>query len=35
MGNLVNRPATNVAAYVVTTVIVGLNLFLLQQTLFA
>jgi len=34
MGVLVNRRATNVAAYIVTTLIVGLNIFLLQQTLF-
>jgi manganese transport protein len=34
MGNLVNRRATNMAAYVVVSLIVGLNLFLLQQTLF-
>ena len=33
MGNLVNRRATNVVAYVVVALIVGLNLFLLQQTL--
>ena len=35
MGVLVNRRATNVAAYIVTALIVGLNVFLLQQTLFA
>ncbi len=34
MGNLVNRRATNVVAYVVVALIVGLNLFLLQQTIF-
>lgn len=34
MGVLVNRRATNVAAYLVTSLIVGLNVFLLQQTLF-
>jgi manganese transport protein len=34
MGVLVNRRLTNIAAYVVTTLIVGLNLFLLQQTFF-
>jgi manganese transport protein len=34
MGVLVNRRATNVAAYIVTALIVGLNIFLLQQTLF-
>ena len=33
MGNLVNRPATNAAAYVVAALIVGLNLFLLERTL--
>ena len=32
MGNLVNRRATNTVAYVVVALIVGLNLFLLQQT---
>lgn len=35
MGVLVNRRATTVAAVVVTALIVALNLFLLQQTLFA
>ena len=35
MGSLVNRSMTTVAAVVVTFVIVGLNAFLLQQTLFA
>ena len=34
MGNLVNRPLTTALAVVVATVIIGLNLFLLQQTLF-
>jgi manganese transport protein len=34
MGDLVNRRLTTVAAVVVATVIVGLNLFLLEQTLF-
>ncbi len=34
MGNLVNRRATNMVAYIVVALIVGLNLFLLQQTLF-
>ncbi len=34
MGNLVNTRGTNALAYVVTALIVGLNLFLLQQTLF-
>ena len=34
MGNLVNRRTTNMVAYVVVALIVGLNLFLLQQTLF-
>jgi manganese transport protein len=34
MGNLVNRPGTNALAYVVTTLIVALNVFLLQQTFF-
>jgi manganese transport protein len=34
MGNLVNRRATNAAAYVVAGLIVVLNLFLLQQTIF-
>lgn len=34
MGVLVNRRLTNFAAYVVTALIVGLNLFLLQQTFF-
>jgi manganese transport protein len=29
MGALVNRPATNVAAYIVTSIIVGLNVYLL------
>jgi manganese transport protein len=33
MGSLVNRPATTAVATVVATVIIGLNLFLLQQTL--
>lgn len=32
MGNLVNRRATNTLAYIVAALIVGLNLFLLQQT---
>ena len=32
MGNLVNRRGTNALAYVVVALIVGLNLFLLQQT---
>jgi len=32
MGPLVNRPLTTVAASVVATVIVGLNIFLLLQT---
>ena len=32
MGNLVNRPLTTAAATIVTVVIVGLNLFLLEQT---
>ncbi len=35
MGVLVNRRLTNWAAYVAVTIIVGLNIFLLQQTLFA
>ena len=34
MGNLVNLRGTNALAYVVTVLIVGLNLFLLQQTFF-
>jgi manganese transport protein len=34
MGNLVNLRSTNGLAYVVTALIVGLNLFLLQQTFF-
>ena len=34
MGNLVNRRATTAVAVVVVTLIVGLNLFLLQQTFF-
>ena len=34
MGNLVNRPLTTALAVVVATVIIGLNLFLLQQTFF-
>lgn len=34
MGNLVNLKITNVTAYVVVALIVGLNFFLLQQTLF-
>jgi manganese transport protein len=34
MGGLVNRRSTTAAAVVVTVVIVGLNVFLLQQTLF-
>ena len=29
MGTLVNRPATNAAAYLVTAMIVGLNIYLL------
>ena len=29
MGTLVNRPATNAAAYIVTSLIVGLNIYLL------
>jgi manganese transport protein len=33
MGNLVNRRLTNLAAYLVVSVIVGLNLFLLFETL--
>ena len=33
MGGLVNRRSTTAAAVVVTIVIVGLNVFLLQQTL--
>ena len=33
MGDLVNRPLTNVAAYVVVAVIVSLNVFLLSQLL--
>jgi len=35
MGALVNRPLTTVVAGVVAGLIIGLNLFLLQQTLFA
>ena len=35
MGNLVNRRSTTAAAVVVTVVIVGLNAFLLEQTLLA
>ena len=35
MGVLVNRPLTTAASAVVATVIVSLNLFLLEQTLFA
>ena len=35
MGGLVNRRSTTAAAVVVTVVIVGLNVFLLQQTLLA
>jgi manganese transport protein len=34
MGAFVNRPATTAAASVVAALIIGLNLFLLQQTLF-
>ena len=34
MGNLVNRPLTTALAVAVATVIIGLNLFLLQQTFF-
>jgi hypothetical protein len=34
MGALVNRPATTAAISVVATVIIALNLFLLQQTFF-
>ncbi len=34
MGNLVNRPATNAVAYLVAGLIIALNVFLLQQTLF-
>jgi manganese transport protein len=33
MGSLVNRRATTVAAAVITVVIIGLNAFLLEQTL--
>jgi manganese transport protein len=29
MGTLANRPATNVAAYIVTAMIIGLNIYLL------
>jgi Mn2+/Fe2+ NRAMP family transporter len=32
MGNLVNKRLTTVVATIVTAVIVGLNLFLLEQT---
>jgi manganese transport protein len=35
MGDLVNRPLTTVAAVVVATLIIGLNLFLLYQTFLA
>ena len=35
MGGLVNRRSTTAAAVVVTIVIVGLNAFLLEQTLLA
>ena len=35
MGNLVNSRFTNYAAYGVATLIIGLNIFLLYQTLFA
>ena len=35
MGDLVNRRATNVAAYVVVGVIVSLNVFLLYDTILA
>jgi len=33
MGSLVNRPVTTAVATVVAAVIIGLNVFLLQQTL--
>ena len=35
MGNLVNRRATNIAAYIVVGVIVSLNVFLIYDTIFA
>jgi manganese transport protein len=35
MGTLVNRRSTTVASALVATVIIGLNVFLLEQTLFA
>ena len=34
MGSLVNRPVTTAAATAVSTVIIGLNVFLLEQTFF-
>ena len=33
MGTLVNRPATNLAAYLVTAMIVGLNIYLLFEAI--